>query len=121
MLALLNTWAQNKTDGIKDREYWLSQLDKIARPVLGNLAKDELKKNMPVLLSKRSDNPAVRKNAAYLEAFARLLSGMGPWLNQEAGSAKEQALRNEYRQLATSINFKCGKSICERLYGMACG
>jgi hypothetical protein len=54
---------------------------------------------MPVELSIRTDNAANRKNAAYLEAFARLLSGIGPWLNLEGGSAKEQALRNEYRQL----------------------
>jgi len=99
IVTLSKTNAQNKTDGSKDREFWLVHLDKLARPVLSNLAKDELKKNMPVELSIRTDNPANRKSAAYLEAFARLLSGIGPWLNLEGGSAKEQALRNEYRQL----------------------
>ncbi|MCW3089357.1 MAG: hypothetical protein JWP81_426 [Ferruginibacter sp.] len=87
-------------NGIKDRQFWLEHLDKIARPVLTNLAGDALKKNMPVQLSKRIDNPTSRKNAAYLEAFARLLCGMAPWLNLEGGTQKEQALRNEYRQLA---------------------
>ena len=99
IMTLSKSNAQNKTDGSKDREFWLAHLDKLARPVLSNLAKDELKKNMPVELSIRTDNPANRKSAAYLEAFARLLSGIGPWLNLEGGSAKEQALRNEYRQL----------------------
>lgn len=91
--------SQNNSDGIKDRQFWLEQLDKLARPVLTNLANDSLKKNMPVLLSKRIDNPVPRKNAAYLETFARLLCGVSPWLSLEGGSAKEQALRNEYRQL----------------------
>jgi len=98
-ISLSNSYGQAKTDGTKDREFWLAHLDKIARPILSNLAKDELKKNMPVELSKRTDNPVNRKSAAYLEAFARLLSGIGPWLNLEGGNAKEQALRNEYRQL----------------------
>ncbi|MEO6229504.1 MAG: DUF2264 domain-containing protein [Ferruginibacter sp.] len=99
--ALMQTSiAQNNIDGIKDRQFWLEHLDKLARPVFTNLSKDELKKNMPVQLSKRSDNPTIRKNAAYLETFARLLSGIGPWLNLEGGAAKEQALRDEYRTLA---------------------
>ena len=93
------TEAQNNRDGIKDRQFWLAHLDKLARPVLINLSKDELKKNMPVQLSIRSDNPGARKHTAYLEAFARLLSGMAPWLNLEGGAPGEQALRNEYRQL----------------------
>src|SRR4051812_34926252 len=90
---------QNKQDGVKDREFWLEHLDRIGRPVLTNLANDSLKINMRVQLSKRIDNPVTRKNAAYLEAFARLLSGIAPWLNLEGGSATEQSLRNTYRQM----------------------
>ncbi|MEJ7589516.1 MAG: DUF2264 domain-containing protein [Ferruginibacter sp.] len=98
---LINTSGfQNNPVDIKDRHFWLDHLDKLARPVLTNLAKDELKKNMPVELSVRSDNPAIRKNAAYLEAFARLLCGIAPWLNLDGGSRQEQALRTEYRKLA---------------------
>lgn len=91
--------AQSNSDGNKDRQFWLAHLDKLARPVLTNQAKDELRKNMPIELSERTDNPVGRKRAAYLEAFARLLSGMGPWLNLEGGAVAEQKLRNEYRQL----------------------
>lgn len=97
--CLVNSNMAQNTNGSRDRQLWLEHLDKLARPVLTNLAQDELKKNMPVLLSVRVDYPASRKNAAYLEAFARLLCGISPWLNLEGGSAKEQALRNEYRQL----------------------
>ncbi|MEO6549954.1 MAG: DUF2264 domain-containing protein [Ferruginibacter sp.] len=87
-------------NGLKDRQQWLEHLDKIARPVFTNLSRQELKKNMPVELSKRIDNATSRKNAAYLEAFARLLCGISPWLNLEGGTTAEQALRKEYRQLA---------------------
>ncbi|HSN50490.1 MAG TPA: subclass B1 metallo-beta-lactamase, partial [Bacteroidales bacterium] len=79
------------------RELWLNYMDRIARPVISNLASDKLKEKMPVTLSKTSDNPVQRKKVAYLEAFARTLCGIAPWLNGEGGSAKEVALRSEYR------------------------
>lgn len=81
-----------------DRKLWLTTLDKIAKPVLYNLAQDQLKAMMPVTLSKRTDNAEARTKAAYLEAFSRVLCGIAPWLNIEGGSAEEQALRNQYRQ-----------------------
>ncbi|HVF96429.1 MAG TPA: DUF2264 domain-containing protein [Flavisolibacter sp.] len=84
---------------VTDRQLWLAHMEKLARPVLTNLAADSLKINMPVLLSVRSDNPGPRKAAAYLEAFARLFSGIAPWLNSEEGSLTEKALRAEYRSL----------------------
>lgn len=99
LLSVAFCSAQSDNDGNKDRQFWLAHLDKLARPVLTNLAKDELRRNMPVELSERTDNSIGRKRAAYLEAFARLLSGIGPWLNLEGGAAAEQKLRNEYRQL----------------------
>lgn len=55
---------------------------------------------MPVVLSDRIDNKEGRKRVAYLEAFARTLSGIAPWLNTEGGSAEETNLRNQYRQWA---------------------
>ncbi|MCC9135605.1 DUF2264 domain-containing protein [Pontibacter silvestris] len=83
-----------------DRKNWLNYMDKVARPVMMNLANDELKKNMPVVLSSRIDNKASREKVAYLEAFGRVMSGIGPWLNLEGGSKEEVALRNQYRQWA---------------------
>jgi len=82
----------------QDREVFLQYLDQLAKPVLSNMAQDKLKENMPVDLSPRSDNPAQRKTFAYLEAFARLMSGIGPWLNSDSSShAKEIALKKQYR------------------------
>jgi hypothetical protein len=82
----------------QDRELWISYMDKIARPVLSNLAEDRLKEKMPVELSKRIDNANNRRPVAYLEAFGRTLCGIAPWLNTEGGSKKEIDLRNQYRQ-----------------------
>jgi hypothetical protein len=48
-LPLANA-AENKIEtatGENDRRYWVSVLEKIARPVLENLARRELKKTMP--------------------------------------------------------------------------
>ena len=84
--------------GTSDRQLWLSYMDKVARPVLSNLANDELKKNMPVELSKITDNATSRTAACYLEALGRTVSGIAPWLNLEGGSKDEIALRNQYRQ-----------------------
>jgi hypothetical protein len=80
------------------RDQWLTYMDKVARPVLLNIAADKLKENMQVELSVKSDNPENRKQVAYLEAFARTLCGISPWLNREDGSPKEIALRNQYRE-----------------------
>ena len=85
---------------MSDRDYWLQQLDKMARPVLSNLAGNNLKKALPLVLSKRIDNAATRSKVAYLEAFGRVMSGIAPWLNLEGASPKETALRDQYRQWA---------------------
>ncbi len=77
-----------------DRELWLTYLDKVARPVLSSLAGDHLEETMPVVLSVRIDNKEQRATVTvtYLEAWGRLLSGIGPWLNSEGGSKEEVAL-----------------------------
>ncbi len=95
---LLSVAAQ--ADKADDRRVWLSYLDKIARPVLLNLAADQLKESMPVVLSIHVDNKDSRTKASYLEAFGRTLSGIGPWLQLEGGTKEEVALRNQYRQWA---------------------
>ena len=91
-----NAGAQTNTT----RKAWLSYMDKVARPVLTNLAANTLKEKMPVVLSERVDNKIARGKAAYLEAFARTLSGIAPWLQLDESDAAEKKLRDEYRQLA---------------------
>ncbi|MDF2192303.1 DUF2264 domain-containing protein [Paraflavitalea sp. CAU 1676] len=85
---------------INDRSYWLAQLDKVARPVMSNLAAGTLRQNMPVTLSPKVDNAGNRAQVAYLEAFGRVLAGIAPWMESEAGNAEEKALRQQYRDWA---------------------
>ncbi|MFO7846324.1 MAG: DUF2264 domain-containing protein [Balneolaceae bacterium] len=82
------------------RDLWLGYMDEMVRPVMENLANERLKEVMPVELPENSDNPEHRTEVAYLEAFARTLSGIAPWLNSDGGSEWEQELREEYRQWA---------------------
>jgi hypothetical protein len=84
-------------DANRRRHEWLGYLDKVARPVLSNLADDKLKVAMPLILSPHVDNKESRSRVAYLEAFSRTICGIAPWLQQDAGDAKEKKLRNEYR------------------------
>lgn len=98
-----------KAQKVSDRTTWLNYLDKIAKPVLSNLAQDQLKEKMPVELSKTVDNKENRKQASYLEAFARTLSGIAPWLELEGGNTEEIKLREQYRQwtlkaIANAVN-----------------
>ncbi|MFD2162397.1 DUF2264 domain-containing protein [Paradesertivirga mongoliensis] len=101
--------AQTSKTSAADRKVWLAYMDKIARPVLSNIATEQLKEKMPVVLSKNIDNPQSRTSVSYLEAFGRTLSGISPWLNLEGGTKEEITLRNQYRQwalkgLANSVN-----------------
>jgi len=97
-IALSTVYAQQKPGVVNDRETWLNYLDKVARPVISNLANDELKIKMQVTLATNPDDRETRLKVTYLEAFGRTLSGIGPWLNSEGGSTDEQKLRNQYRE-----------------------
>jgi len=103
------TAQQKKTAVVSDRQTWLGYLDKVARPVMQNLAADQLKEKMPVVLSPSIDNAASRSKVMYLEAFARTFSGIAPWLNSEGGTKEEISLRNQYREwsvkaIANAVN-----------------
>lgn len=87
-------------EGIVTRKLWISYMDRIARPVMENIAHDELKANMPVMLSDKIDNKEGRSKVAYLEAFGRTLSGIAPWLQLEGGDPNEVKLREQYRKWA---------------------
>lgn len=75
----------------EDRMFWVSTMEKIALPVLGNLARDSLKKKMPI----ESTSPDDRK-FAYLEAFARVFNGISSWLELGPDSSDEGNLREKY-------------------------
>ncbi len=84
-----------------DRQYWVSIMGKIARPVLENLSCRELKKKMPI-----EEQPgAKRSNYTHLEAFGRLLCGIAPWLALGYLTGEELKLQRDFLQLAqTSLD-----------------
>src|SRR5438067_1927235 len=72
--------------------YW------IAYPVLSNLSGRTLKAAMPVEAPHK--NAPERCHFTHLEALARLLCGIAPWLELTDGDGPELDLRQHYRYLA---------------------
>ncbi len=72
--------------GLQQRDYWLQCLERICLPVYTNLAEGNLKKVLPV--AKGQD--LSRIPFAPLEALARSLAGIGPWLQTENLGAQEK-------------------------------
>jgi hypothetical protein len=82
----------------EDRAYWVSTLEKIARPVLTALANKKLRATMPVELNPGSKQQ--RTSCTHLEAIGRLLAGMAPWLELPPDDTPEGKLRAELLDLA---------------------
>src|ERR1700754_3054925 len=79
-----------------DRSIWVGLMQKLADPVLNNLAAETLKQRMPV---EQADG-AKREGVTHLEALGRLLAGMSPWLELTPDSSDEARLRARYGDLA---------------------
>lgn len=94
----LSSVAEAKKKEQTDREYWAELAYKIAAPVLENMSKGELQKNMQVELSPRWDNRNVK--VTYMETFGRLMAGIAPWLALEPDNTKEGKMRGELLQWA---------------------
>lgn len=89
-------------DSSSDRAYWVSLMDKIASPVLANMSKGLLRKNMDMQVSPIWDNRDV--GVGYLEALGRLAVGMAPWLALEEIGAEEKIIQSRLKiQLLESI------------------
>lgn len=84
-------------NGGEDRKYWLSEMDKMCRPVIESLANDQLRATMPQRTSKFIDNKEHRIKVQYVEVLGRVLSGISPWLALESGDKEERELRELYR------------------------
>ena len=110
LLALLATLTAVEAKKVKkavqtDREYWCEQAWKMAQPVLENMAKGELQKNMKTEFSPSFDNR--NRKVVYMETFGRLMAGIAPWLalpDSVLGSSpadkKELEMRRQLREWA---------------------
>jgi len=95
--ARLAQGAQQPT-AASDRTYWTGLLARLAEPVLENLARGTLKRNMPV--ESASENQSARRKYSHLEAIARLLTGIAPWLEAPLEAGAERDLQQRYAALA---------------------
>ena len=97
-----------KKEQLNDREYWSSQAWKMSRPVLENMAKGELVKNMKMEFSPSFDSR--NKKVAYMECFGRLMAGIAPWLSLPDDNTVEGAKRKQLREWALKSYAKCCRS-----------
>lgn len=81
-----------------DRTYWLKMLERVATPVLSNLAAGKLRERMPVECP--AGNVAERRKVTQLEAVARTLSGLAPWLELTDKTADEAELGRRFADFA---------------------
>ena len=95
MLILLGACSGRKCG---DREFWVESLDRVARPVLENLAAGSLRQNMPVESS--SKDLASRAEVTHLEALGRVMVGIAPWLELGPDETPEGKLRAEFIDLS---------------------
>lgn len=88
--ALAHTAAEQQGNK-NDRSYWVHLLDKMAAPVLSNMSRGELRKNMTVEVSPQWDGR--KKEVAYMEALGRLIAGIAPFLALPDDETEEGLIR----------------------------
>jgi hypothetical protein len=81
-----------------NRAYWTALLQRIAEPVLVNLAANQLRARMPV--EAPANTVADRSRFTHLEAFGRTLAGLAPWLELDNAPPAESAVTSRLADLA---------------------
>lgn len=97
-VSLCGFAAKKKVHEKSDREKWVEVCYRIAAPVLENMSRGELQKNMELELSPIWDgrNPKV----SYMECFGRLMAGISPWLALPDDGTEEGAKRGQLLEWA---------------------
>ena len=94
----VNAADKKKSQPVNDRTQWADLCYKIAQPILENMSKGELQKNMQLELSPTWDGRD--KRVAYMEAFGRLMAGISPWLELPDDDTAEGIQRKQLREWA---------------------
>lgn len=79
------------------RDYWRDVLGRVAGPVLSALAEGRLRASLPI---EAHPGSADRNRYTHLEAFARTLVGIAPWLELGANATPEGEQRGAWGELA---------------------
>ena len=98
LVPFMGISAKKMTIQQSDRQYWCSLAYKMAQPVLENMAKGELQKNMQTEFSPSFDNR--NKKVLYMECFGRLMAGVAPWLTLPDDATAEGKQRKQLREWA---------------------
>ena len=98
LVPFMGISAKKKTVQQSDRQYWCSLAYKMAQPVLENMAKGELQKNMQTEFSPSFDNR--NRKVLYMECFGRLMAGVAPWLTLPDDATAESKQRKQLREWA---------------------
>ena len=98
VIPFMGVNAKKKVQQQSDREYWCALAYKMAQPVLENMAKGELQKNMQTEFSPSFDNR--NKKVLYMECFGRLMAGVAPWLTLPDDNTAEGKQRKQLREWA---------------------
>lgn len=88
----MNIEREKKMNGLEQRKMWLNAMDRIAGPVIFNLAEGKLKERLPL------EFHGERRLYAPLEAFGRTATGIAPWLELEVTDPEEAKLQKRYRE-----------------------
>ena len=87
-----------QSSSISTRSDWINLLIQIASPVLEAAAKGQLQAKMPVEAA--PGHEAERRRVTHLEAIARTLAGIAPWLETGLTTGPEGQLRAHFATLA---------------------
>ena len=98
LVPFMGISAKKKVQKQSDREYWCALAYQMAQPVLENMAKGELQKNMQTEFSPSFDNR--NKKVLYMECFGRLMAGVAPWLTLPDDATAEGKQRKQLREWA---------------------
>ena len=99
LMLLLPLQARKKqAQQMSDRQYWAALAYKMAQPVLENMSKGELQKNMLTEFSPSFDNRD--RSVVYMETFGRLMAGIAPWLTLPDDDTAEGQQRRQLREWA---------------------
>jgi hypothetical protein len=81
-----------------NRAFWIKQMRRVATPVLSTLSQRKLRASMPVEMVHQGRPD--RRLTSPLEAFARTLAGIAPWLELDGLDEDEGKAQTEFRNLA---------------------
>ena len=108
VLAVPTTsWAKSRktVPHPSDREVWTTLLYRMAQPVLEPMSEGRLQQVMTYESGNLEVSPTWdgrNKKVAYMEAFARLMAGLAPWLSLPDDNTAESLQRQQLRQWALS-------------------